>query len=263
MPHTYNNFVYRINLPEPTAEGTFAASSQPLTTIPKVGITSIIFRLSNPHAQGINNTNRVENEVASLHLAQTALTQEIPKYASIIPAVYDWKRLGVTTASSATEPEFGWIMMELLPGVILETKWADISLAEKKVLLNEIAMVFAAIQRCPLPNGVDAHGGLAIRDKEIVSGQASTMIGGPWQSYADWWRARFHDNLCQAEKSSVVKGWNENGIRARLNKFMADGIERSITAVDKYKLVLVHGDFCKCFRAWWSLYVTSEQLKSL
>ena len=60
--------------------------------------------------------------------------------------------------------------MELLPGVLLETKWADIPLAEKKILLNEIAMVFAAIQRSPLPKGVDTHGGLAIRDSEIVSG---------------------------------------------------------------------------------------------
>jgi len=117
-------------------------------------------------------------------------------------------RLGTKKGRSVIETDLGWIMMELLPGVMLETKWVEIPLAEKKLLLDELAMVFAATQRSHLPKGVHAHGGLAIQDGEIVSGQASTVLKGPCDLYADRCCARFFENFGQAKKSPALKGWN-------------------------------------------------------
>lgn len=39
----------------------------------------------------MNNTNRVENEVAAIRVARDALAALVPPRDSLVPAVYAWK----------------------------------------------------------------------------------------------------------------------------------------------------------------------------
>lgn len=107
-PFHFNNFIYKIDLKEPLHEGSFNAvlpegRRRPSVFItapppPSAGVKTVVFRLSNPLASGVNSTHRIENEVASLFLARQALAARSssgelpPEYASIVPAVYAWSR---------------------------------------------------------------------------------------------------------------------------------------------------------------------------
>jgi hypothetical protein len=236
----YNNFIYRVDLMDATDKVEFKQSNQPFTSIPPNGTTSIVFRISNPCADGVNNTNRVENEVAALHLSRSALAAGNPSFAHIVPAIYDWKTNSYP--SPADETSYAWIMMELRPGVPLDSKFDGLPFDEKKALLGKIAGIFATIQKAELPKGIDSHGGMTIKNGEIISGQSTTVKGGPWKSYEAWWAGRLHQNLTQAETSLVLDDWKANGIRLRVDDFLATGIPDLLRDIDPPRLAIAHGD---------------------
>jgi hypothetical protein len=235
----YNNFIYRVNLTKPITSFT---SAQPLTVKPAEGASSVVLRLSNPIASGVNNTNRIENEVASVHFARTALAK-LPKHSEIVPAVYSWGEL--KTGTTPPEKGFGWIMMEARPGVQLDEQFKTWSLDDRKVIVEEMAQILTAIQTQPLPAKVGSFGGLTIKDGQIVSGQPTVIAGGPWRTYEEFWTALLNMELSQSEESHTLNGWRANGVRERVDKFIGRAVRDLLADVDRNQRVFCHGDFCE------------------
>ena len=210
------------------------------------GVTTFIVRLSNPHGGGMNNTNRVENEVAGMHIARQALAPR--GQAHLIPRVYAWKEM-----TSQEEEGFGWVIMEYMEGTNMDAEYRKLGLEQKKVLAAEVAGIFHAIQSAELPIGVDHFGGLTINDHgNIVSGQATLVKGGPWESYEEYLRAKMEIQLEDVE-TEVIKGWRANGVRERIDKFIYGGKHDSLVkaaGIDIKKFCLVHHDFSKLFWFW-------------
>lgn len=212
------------------------------------GVSTVIVRLSNPRALGMNNTNRVENEVAAIHIARSAMAQLGPGYEGVVPAVYAWK--AAVGPDPVDETGFGWIVMEYLKGSSLNAQFKSFDMNEKKDVILQIADIFSAMQGAKLPPGVDRYGGLTIDDKgNIVSGQESMqgVPGGPWHEYEDVWRHQLLIQLKQADDSPVVDGWRANRIRDRIEQFSNAVLHDVIkdAGIDVSKLAFVHLDFSK------------------
>ena len=203
----------------------------------------MVLHLSNPIASGVNNTNRIENEVASVHFARTALAK-LPKHSEIVPAVYSWGEL--KTGTTLPEKGFGWIMMEARRGVQLDEQFKTWSLDDRKVIVEEIAQILTAIQTQPLPAEVDSFGGLTIKDGQIVSGQPTVIAGGPWRTYEEFWTALLNMELSQSEGSPVLNGWRANGVRERVDKFIGRAVRDLLADVDRDQRAFCHGDFSEC-----------------
>ncbi|KAK3322986.1 aminoglycoside phosphotransferase, partial [Apodospora peruviana] len=225
-PFPYNNFLYKITLAEPAKpQSFFVHANKACTSLPpEEGVRSLVIRLSNPRAEGLNQTNRVQNEVAALHLARCG--DDHNPLSKVFPAVYDW----APPLHSDASPAIGWVLMEFKPGVALDQHFGTLSDKDsdkKAAIISQIADVFSLIQSAPLPDGVKYYGGLTISGDgsgAIVSGQMTTLAGGPWPSYGSFWRAKLAAQLRDSDESSVLQGWRgEHGIR-------------------EPELVLVHGD---------------------
>lgn len=237
-PFPYNNFIYKVALSSPLTAVSFSAV-QACTVLPSDGISNIIVRLSNPLAMGMNNANRVENEVAAMELARRAVRKR--GYADIVPCVYAWKSAQLDRG----EEGFGWVVMEYKEGEMLDRVFKTMDVTEREKIVEDVAGLFAALQRVELPRGVSMHGGLTIKDGEIVSGEATLVEGGPWM-YVDAWKGRIESVLREADESEVIAGW-EGSLRARIERFKNDVLEGVIrdAGVDMALLGLVHNDFCK------------------
>ncbi|QLI70960.1 uncharacterized protein G6M90_00g071210 [Metarhizium brunneum] len=248
----YNNFIYKVELSSPALAEHFTGSEQvwrrqPCTDLPPTeGVSTVIVRMSNPRAMGLNNTNRIENEVAAMHLARGAIAQLGSRYASLVPAVYAWK--AAAGPHPVDETGFGWIVMEYLTGSPLHEQFKSFDMAEKKLIIPEIASIFSSIQRVELPPGVDCFGGFTInKEGNIISGQETIQgaPGGPWREYDEVWR---HQMLCQlkeADANELIQGWRVHGIRERIEQFLNVTLRRVLqdAGVDMSKLGFVHFDF--------------------
>jgi hypothetical protein len=188
---------------------------------------------------GMNNTNRVENEVAAMAVARDALCE----YPGLVPGVYAWKGARVGEGSCAEEG-FGWTVMEYMNGEALDGAFKGMEEDEKRRVVDGVAGIFAALQRAKLPSGVKLHGGLTIRGV-VVSGQATLQKGEPGE-YAAMWKRRVDEVLEEAEESELIDGWRGN-LRERIEKFKNEGLERALCdgGVDVSLLGLVHNDFSK------------------
>ncbi|KAK0642173.1 phosphotransferase enzyme family protein [Cercophora newfieldiana] len=231
-PFPYNNFIYKVELAAAASPASFSRANQACTSPPPVaGVSTLIFRLSNPSAEGLNQATRVQNEVAALHLARDG------RASSVIPAVYDWHpRVGT---------EMGWILMEFKPGVGLDQHFENLSEEQKEAVIGQIADVFATVQGAALPKTATAYGGLTIdEDGTIVSGEMTTLEGGPWQTFAGFLKARLASKLNDADKSPALRGWKDNGVRERVDAFLDSGLDTALqeSGVDEGQRVLVHGD---------------------
>lgn len=244
-PFPFNNFIYKVALSSPAMAEHFTGAVQPCTeSPPSEGVFTVIVRLSNPRALGLNNAHRVQNEVAAMHLVRDAVAQLGPRYVGLVPAVYAWK--AATAPNPVDETGFGWTVMEYLTGSPLDAQFEKLDMAEKKPVILEIAAIFFAIQGVKLPPGVDRFGGLTIAEGQIVSGQATLqeLPGGPWRAYDEVWKHQISCQMKDADGSELIDGWRANGIRERIELFsnkLGDVIKDA--GVDASQLVLVHTDF--------------------
>lgn len=229
---------------------------QPCTVLPPVeGVSTLIVRLSNPNGTGMNETNRVQNEVAAIHLARAAVSQLGEEYVDIVPAIYAWKAFshfpsldGDDDALRADEATFGWTIMDYKPGQPLDEQFRSFSLYEKKRVVGKIACVFAAIQSIKLPPGVESFGGLTIDDTTgaIISGQGVLSHSEPWPTYAAFFAYGMNKRLESIDTSVVLKGWRENGVRDRIDSLLTgekliDILEAA--GIDPTQKSLLHFDF--------------------
>lgn len=191
----------------------------------------VVIRLSNA-AAGLNDANRVENEVATMSLFRDALSHVS---THIVPKVYGW--------GSAANGQ-GWICQEYMTGKSLEFK--SITIQDKHTILLQIAEIFEAIQKYQLPDTIKEYGGLRFDETGVIVSAPITLIdGGPFQSYEALYYEIIHSQLMVADKSAILEGWRLDGVRRRLDQFLVEGLHQVMRQVDSSKKVLVHGDLSK------------------
>lgn len=248
-PFPYNNFLYKLDLNSPATAANFAP--KPCTTLPPVdGVSTLLLKLSNPKAEGLNNTNRVENDVIASSLIRESLSQRAPEMADIVPAIYAWEPF-TDPSPDADEASSGWTLMEHRPGSNLDGHFANMSEQEQHAIMGQVATILAAIQAVQLPAGVTGLGGMTLAsDGTIVTGQRPLLPGGPWSSYADMLAAKLRFQLDgDAEQSTVLRGWRTNErLRGKLDAFISPSTINQVLrrgGVDADERVLTHGDFSK------------------
>ncbi|KAK1447494.1 phosphotransferase enzyme family protein [Colletotrichum melonis] len=261
-PFAYNNYIYKITLSAPLTPSSIPHERRrPYTQPPPgQGTSTVVMRIANPKAEGVVQDNRVENEVAAVHLAREGLGSYKPEIAGLVPALYDWRpyRPSEITGTEAGVPgdggssSYGWSLMEFKKGVPLDTVFRDMNDGEKGDVLGQIADLVTGIQRVSLPKSVKSHGGLSIDEAgRIVGGAMTTVKGGPWERYSDFWKARLAIRLEDADASPALEGWRPNGVRERVDRFLESGLESYLdgSGVDVGRLALIHGDLSKLFTA--------------
>jgi hypothetical protein len=131
--------------------------------------------------------------------------------------------------------------------VDLDSVFDEMSVEEKSSVLEQIADILVVMQRLELPAGVGKHSGMSFDGGgNIICGEMAVLEGGPWDSYGDVMVAKMKAALKNdADPSSVVGGWRANGLRERLDKFIAGGVGRALDDVDVQARGFVHGDFSK------------------
>ncbi|EXF79549.1 phosphotransferase enzyme family protein [Colletotrichum fioriniae PJ7] len=253
-PFAYNNYIYKITLSAPLTPSSIPHDRRrPYTQPPPgQGTSTVVMRIANPKAEGVVQDTRVENEVAAIHLAREGLRSYKPEIAGLVPALYDWRPYrpsenteAVVGVGAEGTSSYGWSLMEFKEGVPLDTVFRDMDGGEKSDMLGQIADVVTGIQKVSLPESVRSHGGLSIDEAgRIVGGAMTTVKGGPWERYSDFWKARLAIRLDDADASPALGGWRPNGVRERVDKFLESGLEGYLdgSGVDVGKLALIHGD---------------------
>jgi hypothetical protein len=235
FPFPYNNFVYAVEISWPSQDQPIVQHTQPGTSALPKDTSAIVFRMANP-ASGYNDRTRIENEVAALSLAREALQ---PTLSRLIPEVYGW--------ASAKNGQ-GWIVQQLMPGESLTESFGLLSVDDKTSVLGQIADVLACLQRYELPISINAFGGVGFDESgRYCSTEMSVEKAGPFMKYEDLLRARITTKLEKANGDPWVRGWRENGVRARLDKFVTHGLAATLPENINTKKVLVHADLSKCF----------------
>lgn len=192
-PFLYNNFIYLVTLASPTPAVINLQSSksdkvQHGTKSLPADTSSLIFRLANPDpAIGLNNTNRIGNEVAFTELARHAL--ENSKYSRTVPEIYTWASM-----SSGQ----GFSVQKYMPGTVVDRVFNDLTLQDRAVVLGQMADILALLQNFRIPETVERLGGLKFDgDGKFISAQMTQFVGEPYMSYRDL--------ICTIFKSSFRK----------------------------------------------------------
>lgn len=251
-PFHFNNFIYKVDLATIATPATFSDKQSCTSLPPPEGVSTLVIRISNPLAEGLNNTNRVENEVAAQHLIRQSI--QAAGLSPVVPALYAWAPCRYPEIPDETG--FGWIMSEFKLGSDLDAQFSSLTLADMKSVVEQIADIFTAVQRAKLPGTVTKFGALTLDSSgAIVSGQMPLLTGGPWDTYAEVWVRKLQTQLQHADKSSLLKGWVERGVRERIDRFIGtSGVHQTLKGVDVNQRVLVHGDFSRLHFLFLSAY---------
>jgi len=230
-----------VELATPASSSSFPGTQPGTTKAPSDGISALVIKLSNPAAEGINNANRVQNDVATQHLVRQSMAQA--GLAPLVPVIYAWAP--ATATDAADENGFGWTMSELRSGVDLDSEFSSLEPEDKEHILEQIAAILGAIQAAKLPESVTKFGALTFDSSgRIVSGEAPLLKGVTAGSYVEWKVAKLRAQLEEAAQSPVIQGWKGNGVDIRIEKFLTGGgPEKVLTGVDPHQKNLIHGDF--------------------
>ncbi|KAL6692400.1 phosphotransferase enzyme family domain-containing protein [Trichoderma pleuroticola] len=238
-PFPYNNFIYHVTLESPITRPinikSFQSDKPQPGTVPfPAHSTSLVARLSNSDSRtGLNNKNRVENEVAFMALVRQALAKT--KYSHIVPNVYSWA--GTTSGQ-------GFTLQQYMPGTIPAKSFEMLSLEDKSIVLEQMADILALLQQFEIPKTIEMFGGLKFDEHGIViSDQMSLFKGEPSATYKDFIRSIFKVKLQEADENPVIAGWKENGLRTKLDKFIGYQLDETLKDHVQVRRVLIHGDF--------------------
>ena len=245
-PFHFNNFIYKTILSRPaTQHSSKLLGKQPGTLpLPEDGTSVLVVRLSNPRAEGLNNANRVENEVASQYLVRKSLEKD--NRPLVVPAVYAWGPCRFQ--EQPDETGFGWSIIEFKQGSELDSVFDTLSIEEKSSVIEQITDSFMSIQRAQIPDSVTQFGAMAFgASGQIIIGQMPLLSGGPWDTYSSLWTAKLKAQLNDSDKSPLLSGWKDGGIRERLESFLTNGgVGRVLGSDGMDGKVLIHGDLSTC-----------------
>jgi hypothetical protein len=184
--------------------------------------------------------NRVENEVGMMLLFRQALANH--HLGHLIPDVYGW---------GSAEGGQGWILQEFKHGSQLDRVFETASDQLKQSILTQMADIVYAMQAFEVPQTVTEYGGVSFSPAgELVSGPMTTLSKGPFQTYAQSYKVFFEQQLTASDKSPVLNGWQEDGLRARLMRFCADQLPDMTSAFDDSTKMIAHSDFSKLSRLY-------------
>ncbi|GAM90000.1 hypothetical protein ANO11243_080400 [Dothideomycetidae sp. 11243] len=239
-----NNFVYAIHVDhQPEAETVHPPVNQPGTHPIPEGTNCFTLKLSN-WASEHNDRTRVENEVAAMHLARNVLAHRSPR---LDPHVFGWGKGGAH--------QQGWILMETMKGQDLFPAFAKMNDSQKRIIVEQMADLLNCFQTYLLPDAVTQYGRLAFDQKgNVVSSSAVAPIlmassrfwedHGPFPTYSSFLQAELRANLTRADSNANINGWRDNGIRIRLEAFLAYGIDSILQNFTDTRKAFYHGDFC-------------------
>ena len=202
-------------------------------------VKTLVIRLSNPRAQGLDEKNRIQNEVAVMSLAREALKGV--ELSHIVPVVYGW--------GTVEEEQEGWILMQALDGINImdQRPWTEMGINEKQLVLSQMADIASALQTYPLPSTVTRIGGLNIeKDGTLTSALMTLSYGGPFQDCFSYWHSILNKQLEEADGSSVVRGWRNSNVRTRVENFIESpaGLKKAIDLLGPVckRRSIVHAD---------------------
>lgn len=202
----------------------------------------MVVRLSNLRADGLNQTNRVQNDVACSLLARQAVQRA--GLEPVVPAVFAWAPPKSLDLENMDEANLGWVVTEYKPGADLDRQFPTLSAEDKESVLSQLAGIVAAVQQAEIPPLARQFGGLAFDGQgNIVSAQMAIMHAGPFKTYADIWTYKLQAQLRDSSKSPVLQGWKENGLDKRIQAFLDSGnVSKVLANADPLKCSLVHCD---------------------
>ncbi|KAL4917201.1 hypothetical protein BDW62DRAFT_184373 [Aspergillus aurantiobrunneus] len=183
-------------------------------------------RLTNPHAEGMNQNTRVENEVAIITLASSAPKGFDPH---VVPSIY-------ARGTAATSSSQGWILQELMPGTPLGELMDTMDAQEKAGVFEQMAALLKTLQEYRLPDNM-TFGGVTFDDSDRIVSTAMTSVGaGPWSSYEALFKGRLKVALSKADANPYIKGWHANGVRERLDAFVDRGAPAQFETLSSSKI---------------------------
>lgn len=228
----HNNFVYKVELSAPTQCDIHSSDAKPgVSPIPS-GTTTLCMRLSRDGVC-LEEAVRVPNEVAFTNLARAALAPYFP--IRTVPLIFGW-------ADKASGR--GWILREWLAG---ETPTVDelnaLGSEQKTFVFQQTATVVKALQDYELPATIARYGGLGYDAEGRYENTLMTLpCGGPFSTFEQLLKETCKRQMALSDTSDIVKGWRGDGIRERLEKFLAQGLDGVLAHVPEDRPTLVHGD---------------------
>lgn len=206
--------------------------------------------MGNLKVSDLNHTNRLENEVACSALAREAI--KAAGLGSLVPEIYAWSP--PKSFDALDEENFGWSICELKTGTDLDTEFPSLSPDGKKNVIQQLADIYAALQKAVIPATVDKFGGVTF-DKEgkMVSGQIAMRKGGPWATLSGLWTEKLQGIFACAKETSFLKtsGNGDEKLHTRVKEFLDNGgVTNSLAGVDTTQRCLVHSDFSKPVRPY-------------
>ncbi|KEQ92097.1 hypothetical protein AUEXF2481DRAFT_43499 [Aureobasidium subglaciale EXF-2481] len=214
LPRCNNNFVHFVTFALPGDAKTVIPTKPGTSVIPR-GTTKAVFRVGNPAAMS-NHAVKVENTVATMHLARQALSS-----LKIVPKVYAWSATG--------EPsDHGWILEEYMPDIEVESKFhSELTQDQQHRTLSQMVAILKEVQDFELPPKASSFGGLGFdADGNVVNGPfVVEPYDGPYPDMKSMYEGMLEAQLAEADRSRIAEGYRENGLRETLDAFAEQGLE--------------------------------------
>lgn len=236
------NHVYKITLssPSPKSSSRIASSKKPGVSPIPAGTKILSIRMPKEGA-ALEDSIQVSNQVAITNLSRQALSSS--PLANIIPLCFGWAEM-----SSGR----GWILEEWMEGEPLDKDAIRrLSPENRQNIFNQIAMVVKAFQDYELPESLKNNfGGVSFDDNgDMVGCKMALPCGGPFSSYKGLLKGMCQYQLDASDRSDVVGGWKDSTLRSRIEKFLAEGLDKVLEGVPEERSIIIHGDLSKCLRS--------------
>ncbi|KAJ7118812.1 kinase-like domain-containing protein [Mycena epipterygia] len=235
----FNNYLYTVNGWESSTKPP-DKQLQPGTVPFAAGLTGtprdLVVRLLKTELGAL--PERVQNEVAALALVRQPLQRVVR-----VPDVYAW--------SEGRGKDQPFIIMELLPGIPLDTIWPQLDLPSRLPIVSQIADILWTLRsiHIPVPHSPSNHafGGLTFSTSgTIVTTVHPNAIGGPFTSAEGQWLSMLSNQIQAADENKCLQGWKgpeKPDLRRRLQSFIQGEGLRAILCHVATEPVFVHGDF--------------------
>jgi hypothetical protein len=173
--------------------------------------------MSNPDAN-LNEAFRIQNQVAIMSLAQSALTSTLNR--RIIPLIFNWED---TTLDCP-----GWMINEWMLGSKLEDEeWKALDVGKRDDVLTQMATIVKALQGFELP--FQHFGGVGYDEEGNLVGRAMTIpCGGPFETYAKLCEGMLEWQLSARDGCSILMQGDEAGLRVRQQNFVSEKVSISL-----------------------------------